>query len=76
MLIAHDGPPGSMIATVTTLNFGSGVSYDTPMVPLAADVEKQQKSAAIARDPVRPEQDQSWCASRYRRRRGTLRAGR
>jgi uncharacterized repeat protein (TIGR01451 family) len=31
--IAHDGPPGSMIANVTTLNFGSGVSYDTPMVP-------------------------------------------
>jgi hypothetical protein len=31
--IAHDGPPGGVIANVTTLNFGSGVSYDTPAVP-------------------------------------------
>ena len=31
--IAHDGPPGSLIANVTTLNFDSGVSYDTPLVP-------------------------------------------
>jgi hypothetical protein len=31
--IAHDGPPGGLIANVTTLNFGSGVSYDTPAVP-------------------------------------------
>jgi uncharacterized repeat protein (TIGR01451 family) len=33
VLIAHDGPPGALIANVTTLNFTSGVSYDTPAVP-------------------------------------------
>jgi uncharacterized repeat protein (TIGR01451 family) len=33
VLIAHDGPPGGVIANVTTLNFGSGVSYDTPALP-------------------------------------------
>jgi uncharacterized repeat protein (TIGR01451 family) len=32
VIIAHDGPPGALIANVTTLNFGSGVSYDTPAV--------------------------------------------
>jgi len=31
--IAHDGPPGGVIANVTTLNFGSGVSFDTPAAP-------------------------------------------
>jgi hypothetical protein len=31
--IAHDGPPGGVIANVTTLNFGSGVSFDTPASP-------------------------------------------
>jgi hypothetical protein len=33
VLIAHDGPPGALVANVTTLNFTSGVSYDTPAVP-------------------------------------------
>ena len=31
--IAHDGPPGGVVANVTTINFGSGVSYDTPALP-------------------------------------------
>jgi hypothetical protein len=31
--IAHDGPPGSMIANVTSLGFSSGVSFDTPASP-------------------------------------------
>ena len=31
--IAHDGPPGSLIANVTSLSFGSGVSFDTPASP-------------------------------------------
>jgi hypothetical protein len=33
VLIAHDGPPGGVIANVTSLNFGSGVSFDTPVAP-------------------------------------------
>jgi uncharacterized repeat protein (TIGR01451 family) len=33
VLIAHDGPPGSLIANVTSLSFGSGVSFDTPASP-------------------------------------------
>jgi hypothetical protein len=28
--IAHSGPPGALIANVTSLSFGSGVSFDTP----------------------------------------------
>jgi hypothetical protein len=32
-MIAHDGPPGALLGQVTTLNFGSGVSYDTPVLP-------------------------------------------
>jgi hypothetical protein len=31
--IAHDGPPGALIANVTSLSFGSGVSFDTPASP-------------------------------------------
>jgi len=31
--IAHDGPPGAMIANVTSLNFGLGISFDTPASP-------------------------------------------
>jgi hypothetical protein len=33
VFIAHDGPPGSMIANVTSLNFASGISFDTPASP-------------------------------------------
>jgi hypothetical protein len=33
VLIAHDGPPGALIATVTSLSFTSGVSFDTPAAP-------------------------------------------
>ena len=31
--IAHNGPPGALIANVTSLSFGSGVSFDTPASP-------------------------------------------
>jgi hypothetical protein len=31
--IAHDGPPGALIANVTSLSFASGVSFDTPASP-------------------------------------------
>ena len=31
--IAHDGPPGSLIANVTSLSFSTGVSFDTPASP-------------------------------------------
>jgi uncharacterized repeat protein (TIGR01451 family) len=31
--IAHDGPPGAVMATITSVNFGSGVSFDTPASP-------------------------------------------
>jgi len=31
--IAHDGPPGAMIANVTSLNFNLGISFDTPASP-------------------------------------------
>jgi uncharacterized repeat protein (TIGR01451 family) len=31
--IAHDGPPGSLIANITSMSFGSGVSFDTPASP-------------------------------------------
>jgi len=31
--IAHDGPPGAMIANVTSLNFSLGISFDTPASP-------------------------------------------
>ena len=31
--VAHDGPPGSLTANVTSLSFGSGVSFDTPASP-------------------------------------------
>lgn len=34
--IAHEGPPGSLIANVTSLSFGSGVSFDTPASPRQA----------------------------------------
>jgi hypothetical protein len=33
VFIAHDGPPGSLIANVTSLSFSSGVSFDTPAAP-------------------------------------------
>jgi uncharacterized repeat protein (TIGR01451 family) len=33
VLIAHDGPPGALIANVTSLSFASGVSFDTPASP-------------------------------------------
>jgi hypothetical protein len=33
VLIAHDGPPGAVIANVTSMGFGSGVSFDTPASP-------------------------------------------
>jgi hypothetical protein len=33
VIIAHDGPPGSLIANVTSLSFTSGVSFDTPAAP-------------------------------------------
>ena len=31
--IAHNGPPGALIANVTSLSFTSGVSFDTPASP-------------------------------------------
>ena len=31
--IAHNGPPGALIANVTSLSFASGVSFDTPASP-------------------------------------------
>jgi hypothetical protein len=31
--IAHTAPPGGLIANVTSLSFGSGVSFDTPASP-------------------------------------------
>jgi hypothetical protein len=31
--IAHNGPPGGLIANVTSLSFTSGVSFDTPASP-------------------------------------------
>ena len=31
--VAHDGPPGALVGNVTTINFGAGVSFDTPLVP-------------------------------------------
>jgi hypothetical protein len=33
VLIAHDGPPGAVGATVTSIDFVSGVSFDTPSSP-------------------------------------------
>ena len=31
--IAHNGPPGALIANVTSLNFSLGISFDTPASP-------------------------------------------
>jgi hypothetical protein len=33
VLIAHDGPPGAVSASVTSIDFTSGVSFDTPAYP-------------------------------------------
>jgi uncharacterized repeat protein (TIGR01451 family) len=31
--VAHDGPSGSLIANITSVSFGTGVSFDTPASP-------------------------------------------
>jgi hypothetical protein len=33
LLIAHDGPPGSLVSSVLSVSFSTGVSFDTPGSP-------------------------------------------